>query len=406
MWLKSLVLRNFRNYSDVALEFPEAINLIVGDNAQGKTNLLEAIYFLSTAKSHRTHLDDELIRHGTEGLYVKGHFESRLSATVVEISNTVAGKKRVNINGKLQTKSSHLIGHANVVIFSPESLALVKGSPEYRRRFLDILISQINPTYLRHLQDYRRVLKQRNELLRQIREDSASIELLASWDEQLVETGIELMTMRADIVAKLSQLAREKHNELTQSSEILDIVYQKSCTSNSNSKHLHESKPLRESKLSDYYHNALNRTMNMDIRRGATSIGPHRDDLTLSINNFDARRFGSQGQHRTIALSLKLAEIELIYAERGELPIVLLDDVASELDTHRIVFLFHLLNELNVQAFVTATQLNNLRINKKQTAITFRTATKGYGSSKGYTIFEINDGIITNSNTSSQRDIR
>ena len=399
MWLKSLVLRNFRNYSDVALEFPEAINLIVGDNAQGKTNLLEAIYFLSTAKSHRTHLDDELIRHGTEGLYVKGHFESRLSATVVEISNTVAGKKRVNINGKLQTKSSHLIGHANVVIFSPESLALVKGSPEYRRRFLDILISQINPTYLRHLQNYRRVLKQRNELLRQIREDSASIGLLASWDEQLVETGIGLMTMRADIVAKLSRLAREKHNELTQSSEMLDIVYQKSCTPNPNltdsfSEPLHESKPLRKSKLSDYYHNALNRTMNMDIRRGATSIGPHRDDLTLSINNFDARRFGSQGQHRTIALSLKLAEIELIYAERGELPIVLLDDVASELDTHRIVFLFHLLDELNVQAFVTATQLNNLRINKKQTA------------TKGHTIFEINDGIITNSNTSSQRDIR
>lgn len=395
MWLKSLVLRNFRNYSDVALEFPEAINLIVGDNAQGKTNLLEAIYFLSTAKSHRTHLDDELIRHGTEGLYVKGHFESRLSATVVEISNTVAGKKRVNINGKLQTKSSHLIGHANVVIFSPESLALVKGSPEYRRRFLDILISQINPTYLRHLQNYRRVLKQRNELLRQIREDSASIGLLASWDEQLVETGIGLMTMRADIVAKLSRLAREKHNELTQSSEMLDIVYQKSCTPNPNltdsfSEPLHESKPLRKSKLSDYYHNALNRTMNMDIRRGATSIGPHRDDLTLSINNFDARRFGSQGQHRTIALSLKLAEIELIYAERGELPIVLLDDVASELDTHRIVFLFHLLDELNVQAFVTATQLNNLRINKKQTA------------TKGHTIFEINDGIITNSNTSSK----
>ena len=392
MLLKSLILRNFRNYSDLELEFPCSINLIVGGNAQGKTNLLEAIYFLSTAKSHRTRMDDELIKHGEDWFYLKGILESRLSSTKpaslrswVEISKHLFGPKRVKINGNLQQKSSNLIGQTSVVIFSPESLALVKGSPADRRKFLDTFISPINPAYLRFLQNYQLVLKQRNELLRQIREKRSTVDLLAPWDKQLIEIGMNIMEMRADMIAKLARKARERHEELTESDENLDIVYQRSFK---NVEHPDEvgddaqSGDLAPEPLCSDYSNALSKARNIDILKGTTSIGPHRDDLIISINNFEARRFGSQGQHRTIALSLKLAEIDLIVSGTDELPIILLDDVASELDFNRTTFLFNVLEKLNAQVFVTATQLSNLCLNLSKC-----------------TIFEVKNGIIKVSNT-------
>jgi len=389
--LKSLLLRNFRNYSNLELEFPCSINLIVGDNAQGKTNLLEAIYFLSTAKSHRTRIDDELIKHGEVFFNLKGRLESRLSSTVVEISKTLSGLKRVKINGKLQRKSSYLIGQTSVVIFSPESLALVKGGPADRRKFLDILISQINPTYLRCLQNYQLVLKQRNKLLKQIREKRATVDLLAPWDKQLIEIGTNIMEMRADIIAKLTSQARERHKELTEADEHLDIVYRRGLNWSDKTDAV-QSRSLASESLLRNYNNALYEARDVDILKGTTSIGPHRDDLIIALNNFEARRFGSQGQHRTIALSFKLAEIDLIMSETGELPIVLLDDVASELDQNRAVFLFNLLDRLNAQVFVTTTQLNNLCLLRSPT-----TSSYGLNLSK-CKIFEVKNGIINVSN--------
>ncbi|MFQ6041638.1 MAG: DNA replication/repair protein RecF [Candidatus Poribacteria bacterium] len=368
MLLKSLLLRNFRNYSNLELEFPCAINLIVGDNAQGKSNLLEAIYFLCTAKSHRTRIDDELIKHGEDFFKLKGSFKSRLSSTVVEISKALLRLKRVKINGKLQRKSSHLIGQTSVVIFSPESLALVKGGPADRRKFLDIFISQINPTYLRCLQNYQLVLKQRNELLKQIREKRANVDLLAPWDKQLIEIGANIMEMRADIIAKLTGRAKERHKELTKADENLDIVYRRGFNWNDKTDEV-QSVYLAPESLLRNYNNALNEAREVDILKGTTSIGPHRDDLIIALNDFEARRFGSQGQHRAIALSFKLAEIDLILSEMGELPIVLLDDVASELDQNRAVFLFNLLDRLDAQVFVTTTRLGNLRLNLSQCKI-------------------------------------
>jgi len=339
------------------LEFANSMNLIVGDNAQGKTNLLEAIYFLSTARSHRTHLDDELIQHGADWFYLRGCLISGLTDTVVEISNVIGGRKRVKINGKIQPKISHLIGQTNVVMFSPESLALVKGAPADRRKFLDILISQISPTYLHQLQTYQLILKQRNELLKQIKDKHATNDLLAPWDEQLLEAGAGLMRKREEVIARLALFARKRHGELTNSEEYLDIGYKKSfeCTNSED--------------LISCYRNALSQSLYADTLRGSTSSGPHRDDLTVLINNFDAKRFGSQGQHRTATLSLKLAELELIRDEVDELPIVLLDDVASELDRNRATFLFNLLDKLNVQVFATTTQLDNLCVNLSECAI-------------------------------------
>jgi len=333
------------------------MNLIVGDNAQGKTNLLEAIYFLSTARSHRTHLDDELIQHGADWFYLKGCLVSELIDTVVEISNVIGGRKRIKINGETQPKISHLIGQTNVVMFSPESLALVKGSPTDRRKFLDILISQISPIYLQQLQTYQSVLKQRNELLKQIRDKRATNDLLAPWDEQLREAGVKIMQKRGEVVAKLSLFARERHEELTNSEEHLGIGYKKSFESSN------------DGDLASCYQNALSQSLYADTLRGTTSSGPHRDDLTFAINNLDAKRFGSQGQHRTVALSIKLAELSLIKDEIDELPIILLDDVASELDPNRAAFLFNLLAKLNVQVFVTTTHIDNLFVNPSECVI-------------------------------------
>jgi len=398
--LKSLVLRNFRNYSDLELEFPGSINLIVGDNAQGKTNLLEAIYLLCTAKSHRTRMDNELIKHGEGGFYLKGIFESQYSQCLrgvnggasstksigfrswVEISNTLLGLKRVKINGTLQQKTSNLIGQTSVVIFSPESLTLVKGGPADRRKFLDTFISQINLAYLRFLQNYQLALKQRNELLKQIREKRATVDLLDSWDKQLIEIGTNIMKMRAEIIAKLAREARERHKELTESDENLEIIYQGSFKNHD----------AQSKYLISHYDNALNEARNIDILKGTTSIGPHRDDLIILVNNFEARRFGSQGQHRTIALALKLAEIDLILSETEELPIILLDDVASELDFNRTTFLFNLLDRLNAQVFVTTTHSNNLCSLRSPTASPY-----GLTLSK-CTIFEVKNGIINVSN--------
>jgi len=388
------------------LEFPDAMNLIVGDNAQGKTNLLEAIYFLSTAKSYRTRMDDELIKHGEEWFYLKGGFESQLSSTDsmsfhswVEISKNLLGPKRIKINGTLQQKSSDLIGQTSVVIFSPESLALVKGGPAERRRFLDIFISHINPAYLRCLQDYQLALKQRNELLKQISKKRSTVDLLYSWDKQLTEIGAQIMARRAEIITKLTHKAKARHKELTESDENLDIAYQRSF------------KPYdaQSEGLISYYNNALNKAQKIDIIKGTTSIGPHRDDLIISVNNFEARRFGSQGQQRTIALSLKLAEIDLVVSETGELPIILLDDVTSELDSHRAIFLFNLLDRLNAQVFVTTTQSNNAYGFEHSPLPSWEGAgvgRRGWGwllreplSRSAYTIFEVKNGIINVSNT-------
>jgi len=425
--LKSLVLRNFRNYSDLELEFPGSLNLIVGDNAQGKTNLLEAIYFLSTAKSHRTRMDNELIKHGEDWFYLKGIFESQLSSTTsigfrswVEISNTLLGLKRVKINGKLQQKSSNLIGQTSVVIFSPESLALVKGGPADRRKFLDIFISHINPTYLRLLQNYQLALKQRNELLKQIREKRATGDLLVPWDRQLLEIGMKIMEMRADIITKLTCKARERHEELTEANEQLDIVYQRSFQPRLAKQDLglNDDAPgyLNRELWFEGYNHALHEARNLDILKGTTSIGPHRDDLIIYVNNFEARRFSSQGQHRTLALSLKLAEIDLIISETEELPIILLDDVASELDFKRATFLFNLLDTLNAQVFVTATQLNNLcspsLCSGSPTPLAYGSRSLSLSEAKGSPttsvyglniskckIFEVKNGIVTVSNT-------
>ena len=448
MRLNHLVLRNFRNYVDCEIDFPNRSNLIIGGNAQGKTSLLEAIYFLSTAKSHRTYPDDELIRHNENWFYLKGviafDFDTRslsrsvdrgdspqalatpsrdingqdasaapqssihrsdfdsfqpamqlrespqvplnsnpsgsgshyamtgwseaqipihrsdfasLNSMTLEVSNESNGKKRFKLNGDLQRKLSQWIGQFTVVFFSPESLTLVKGAPADRRRFIDLFISQVSPAYLSHLQNYQFALKQRNELLKQIRAKQAGVDLLDPWDTLLIDNGIFIIQTRKGTLIQLAAYAQEKHAELTGGSEKLALKYQLPHA-------LEGIDSVSESDVEDKFRNALASSRPYDILRGTTSVGPHRDDLKLiletvqagSIQRQEAKSFCSQGQQRTIALSLKLGELELIRELTQKTPIVLLDDVISELDEMRATFLFDLLLRLDAQTFITSTR--------------------------------------------------
>ena len=369
MRLKQLVLHNFRSYVDCEIDFTDRVNLIIGENAQGKTTLLEAIYFLSTAKSHRTYPDNELIRHNENWFYLKGKVLPTdradtnpetpnlqpLNLMTIEVSNELSGKKRFKFNGTLQKKLSQWIGQFNVVFFSPESLTLVKGSPADRRRFIDLLISQINSSYLNSLQNYQFALKQRNELLKQIRSKQASPDLLDPWDDILVSEGGSIVQTRIEIFAQLKDCIQAKHAELTGNREALELKYQPSPEKVGYAVGQEVAELLRR---------GLQSAQSYDILRGMTSLGPHRDDFKLILEAHsagamylqEAKAFGSQGQQRTIALALKLGELELIRETTGKTPIVLLDDVFSELDGERASFLFQLLGRLNAQTFITSTR--------------------------------------------------
>lgn len=374
MHLNQLVLRNFRNYVDCEIDFPGRVNLITGGNAQGKTSLLEAIYFLSTAKSHRAYPNDELVRHNESWFYLKGIIASNSDndgaapvEMTLEVSNQLQGQRRFKLNGDVQPRLSQWMGQFKVVFFSPESLALVKGAPSDRRRFIDLLICQINAAYLKQLQDYQLVLKQRNELLKQIRGKQASPEQLEAWDGLLVDHGLFIIQTRSRVLKQLQVYAEEKHAELTGDHERLELEYQpspslgESLISDQQSS-LEESCNRSEALMQ--FGRALDASRRVDILHGTTSVGPHRDNFGLVLETQkqgltlreDAKPYASQGQQRTIALTLKLSELEVIRHTTGKTPIVLLDDVVSELDDRRRAFLLDLLRRLNAQTFITSTQ--------------------------------------------------
>ena len=361
MRLKTLILHNFRNYTALDVEFSDLINILVGDNASGKSNLLESIYMLSAAKSHRTYLDEELIYHGQGLFYLKGTFEASLGQLVVEISNSDDGNKLIKIDGKHQQKISDMIGRVKAVIFSPESIDIIKGSPSNRRRFLDQLISQISSTYLQNLQTYQSVWKQRNELLKQIRDEKSSRNLIEPWDVQIAEAGMYIISVREKIIEKLAELCSSKHYQLTQNTEELDISYKPSIDLSKLAVRGGNLRTDPNREVEGLYRKVLGSALEKDINMGTTTIGPHRDDIDILVDGFSAKRFCSQGQQRTIVLSIKLAEMELISSELDEQPILLLDDVASELDETRAELVYKLINRLGIQTFITTTKLDNLK---------------------------------------------
>ncbi|RKN86012.1 DNA replication/repair protein RecF [Paenibacillus ginsengarvi] len=361
MHLKKLALRDYRNYESVELATEGAVNIIIGPNAQGKTNLLEAIFVLALTKSHRTHQDKELIRFGAERTMLRGEIEKKYGPCTLDLTFTNQGKK-AKINGLDQKRLSDFIGALNVVMFAPEDLNIVKGSPSIRRQFLNMEIGQVQPSYLYDLSQYQKVLAQRNNMLKtSFRESKVNETLLEVWNEQLVTLSIKIMKKRQNFIHKLQKWAESIHMGITNGTETLEIGYVPSFAYDGS---------VEESVLFEQFMIKLSQAKDQEMRRGTTLYGPHKDDLAFSINKKDVQTFGSQGQQRTTALSLKLAEIEFIQEEVGEYPILLLDDVLSELDTYRQTQLLETF-QTKVQTFITTTGTESLQMNRLKNASIF-----------------------------------
>jgi DNA replication and repair protein RecF len=349
MRLLALDLFNFRNYERLRLVPDAGLNLITGQNAQGKTNLLEAIYLLATGRPLRAGKDEELIRWGAEEAAVRAHIHREQSLDVeVEAVLSKRQPRQVKVDGKT-CRASAILGQFNVVVFSAIDLEVVRGQPADRRRYLDVEIGMLSPAYVRALAGYRRALEQRNRVLRGIRESGgtltpSTIDLLEAWDEQLVRYGSSVIVARERFVGALRPFARAAHAELSEGREDLDIRYAPAI------EQVHGDRE----QVAKEFREQLRRARLEELRRGSTIVGPQRDDLLLLLDGKEARAYGSQGQQRTVMLSLKRGEFELTLQERQEPPIVLLDDVMSDLDDRRRAQLLQMTSH-GTQSFITAT---------------------------------------------------
>lgn len=350
MYIKTLSLQNFRNYKNLTVHLNSGLNIFVGNNAQGKTNLLEAIYILSLSKSYRTGREIELINHDENQTSIQARIKkmANLDLTVIVGKDT---PKRLLVNNK-GTTSNKFMGHLNSVLFTPDSLQLVKGSPGERRRFLDIQICQIDPVYRETLLKYQRVVRQRNSLLKSAIEQRSLLNQLPSWDEQLLSLGAKIMFTRQDIVETLQYHSKVSHGKISNEVEELTVIYEPFFAK------AQKGKKYTLKEIENRFRQLLQEKRQEEIRRAHTLLGPQRDDLVFTINDLDLRTYGSQGQQRTAVLSYILAELELMHQETNEYPIVLLDDVMSELDKTRRNDLVSILND-KAQIIVTTTDLSN-----------------------------------------------
>ena len=361
MFIKELILKNYRNYEQLEVQFENKVNVFLGENAHGKTNVMESIYVLALAKSHRTSNDKELIRWDQEYAKIEGRIEKNNGSLPLELTISKKGKK-AKFNHLEQRKLSQYVGNMNVVMFAPEDLSLVKGSPQVRRRFIDMEIGQISPVYLHDVGQLNKVLQQRNHYLKQLQTQQQTDEtMLDILTEQFIALAVKIISKRFEFLELLQQWAIPIHKGISRELEELKIQYKPSVE-------VSEDQDL--SKMISIYEQKYSKMKQREIERGSTQFGPQRDDLLFYVNDREVHTFGSQGQQRTTALSIKLAEIELIHAEIGEYPILLLDDVLSELDDHRQS---HLLNTIQdkVQTFVTTTSVDGIDHQTLKEASTF-----------------------------------
>src|SRR5699024_6615484 len=349
MYIKKLSLRNYRNYKSLDVSFDNKVNVIIGENAQGKTNLLESIYVLAFTKSYRAQHDRELIYWNEEFAKISGHISKDERTTPLEIIFHKNGKKAKK-NKIEQKKLSEYIGDLNVVMFAPEDLSLVKGSPQVRRRFIDMELGQIEPVYLYHLAEFQKILKHRNQLLKQIQMQKQDETILNIYTEQLIDHAAIILQKRYQFLKWLSDAAIPIHANISRHLETLKIEYE--CS-------IQATDSMSIDDIKSEYTKAFDHNLKNEIRRGTTLYGPHCDDLSFFINDRNVKLYGSQGQQRTTALSLKLAEIDLIYQQTNQYPILLLDDVLSELDDFRQS---HLLDSIQgkVQTFVSTTNIEGI----------------------------------------------
>lgn len=360
MNIQVLNLYNYRNYKQLNLTLFPNINIFTGFNAQGKTNIIEAIHLASLGISHRTRIDKDLILWGNKKASINIKFTRKDILSQINIKLDKVARKELIYNGD-NIKQKELPGLLTMVLFSPEDLMLIKGAPLQRRRFLDIELSQVSSRYYNELVQYNRLLQQRNNLLKKIREDNKLVDMLDMWDEQFAKVAAFIVKMRLRGMKKIAEIAKIVHQEISQQKEILNVQYD---LYNFDKNLVNVEIPTLE-ELYNFYRVTLNKYRNKDIFRGSTSVGPHRDDIDFYINNISLKSFGSQGQQRSSVLSLKLAELEFLKGETGEYPILLLDDVMSELDVLRRENLLMLLQEKNIQTLITATDKDLFTTNPK-----------------------------------------
>ncbi|WP_293728597.1 DNA replication/repair protein RecF [uncultured Phascolarctobacterium sp.] len=349
MKINRLYAVNFRNYSSCELSLPSMINVFYGANAQGKTNLLEAIFYSAFGLSHRTTAEEELLRLGSEAMAAGVEYESysgRHEVKLKKYRQQERWKKEILLDGAKVRPREHY-GALNAVMFSPEDLQLVKGEPALRRRFFDMQISQTDPVYYDLLVKYNRVLLQRNRLLKELRDEGGSSAALRPWDEEFIRLAAGITKKRLTALAKLEGIVSDIYASITSNKEQLAVRYELKAN---NGQLLY---PADDAACGeDFYRRSMAERQRVDILRGNTGVGPHRDDLQLLLNGTSLRSFGSQGQQRSGALALKLSQLEYVRRQLGEFPVLLLDDVMSELDNSRRAQLLRFIDG-RVQTFIT-----------------------------------------------------
>lgn len=358
MIIKSLELADYRNYEALDMKFDKGTNILFGDNAQGKTNILEAIYLTATTKSHKGSKDKEIVNFAKEEAHIRTYIEKDNIESRIDMHLRKSGSKGIAVDGQRIKKAGDLLGLCNVVFFSPEDLGIIKNGPAERRRFIDMELCQLDNIYLFNLNNYNKIVNQRNKLLKDIFFNPDLKETLNIWDMQLVSYGSKIIERRKLFVDQLNEIIMDIHKKLSGEKENLSIVYEPNVEVNDFEKNM---KYSREK----------------DIKAKMTTVGPHRDDFSIIVNGIDIRKFGSQGQQRTAALSLKLSEIELVKKITKDNPILLLDDVLSELDSNRQNYLLNSIGD--IQTIITCTGLeefvnNRFEINR---------------------VFQVNNGTVT-----------
>ena len=332
MFIERLALNNYRNYGNEKITFSEGINILYGDNAQGKTNILEAIYMTATTKSHRGSKDKEIVSFNESEGHIRADIKKNDIGHRIDMHLRKGKGKGIAIDMIPIRKSSELFGMVNVILFSPEDLSIVKDGPAERRRFMDMELCQLNRIYYNNLAAYNKVLNQRNNQLKDMQGNNS--DMLDIWDSQLIDYGIKIIRERDNFIKMINEIIKDIHANLTNGKESLKLVYEKNVSE-------------------DNFSLELCMRRDTDIRIMSTTVGPHRDDISFIIDGIDVRKYGSQGQQRTVALSLKLAEIELVKKLIKDNPILLLDDVMSELDSGRRDALLSTLSD--IQTIITCT---------------------------------------------------
>ena len=355
MIIKSLELSDYRNYESLLINFDKGTNILYGDNAQGKTNILEAIYMSATTKSHKLSKDKEIIRFGKQEAHIRTIIEKDDIETRVDMHLRSSKSKGIAIDGVKIKKAAELMGLTKIVFFSPEDLSIIKNGPAERRRFIDIELCQLDNFYLYNLNNYNKIVNQRNNLLKNLFVNPELKDTLSIWDKQLISYGSKIIERRKQFIDQLNEIIASIHSNLSGEKEKLRLIYEPNVDIES-------------------YASSLENSHDRDIKLKQTTIGPHRDDISINVisestNNIeiDIRKYGSQGQQRTAALSLKLSEIELVKKITKDTPILLLDDVLSELDSNRQNFLLNSIG--NIQTIITCTGLdefvnNRFEVNK------------------------------------------